>query len=110
MDEEAEEPIVPAEPALPPRPEQEPEPPAEQELPADMAGLTAVEYEFLRALLGGTDYRPLLREAGAMASVTVDAINEKLFDRFGDTVLLFDGEAPELIEDYIEELKGIIGA
>lgn len=110
VDEEVEEPIVPAEPALPPRPEQEPEPPAEQELPADVAGLTAVEYGFLCALLGGTDYRPLLREAGAMASVTVDAINEKLFDRFGDTVLLFDGEAPELIEDYIEELKGIIGA
>ena len=37
-----------------------------------------------------------------------DSINEKLFDRFGDTVLLFDGDVPEIIEDYLEELKSIV--
>ena len=44
-----------------------------------------------------------------MLSVIVDCVNEKLFDLFGDTVIDFNGDVPELIEDYIEELKGIIG-
>ena len=39
-----------------------------------------------------------------MSSVLVDSINEKLFDRFGDTVLL-DDLRPEVIEDYAQELK-----
>ena len=43
-----------------------------------------------------------------MPSLLADAINEKLFDLFGDTVLAFDGDTPEPVEDYIEELKGIV--
>lgn len=83
--------------------------PPTEETPGDSAGLTMLELRFLRALLYGTeDYHVPLHAAGAMASVTVDAINEKLFDQFGDTVLLFDGDRPELIEDYIEDLKGMI--
>ena len=33
---------------------------------------------------------------------------EKLFDRFGDTVIGYDAEKPEVIEDYREELRGMI--
>lgn len=88
------------------------EPPAilsTEEPQGDSSDLTAPELRFLRALLYGTeDYHVPLHAAGAMASVVVDAINEKLFDQFGDTVLLFDGDQPELIEDYIEDLKGMI--
>lgn len=43
-----------------------------------------------------------------MPSLLADAINEKLFDLFGDTVLAFDGDTPEPVGDYIEELKGIV--
>ncbi len=43
-----------------------------------------------------------------MTSVIADSVNEKLFDTFGDTVLLFDGDTPEIIEDYLEELKSIV--
>ena len=31
-----------------------------------------------------------------------------MFDLFGDTVLAFDGDTPEPVGDYIEELKGIV--
>ena len=71
-------------------------------------GLDAVETAVLRALLLRQDYCVMLRDSGRMLSVVVDAINEKCFDRFGDTVLVFDGEEPELLEDYEEELKGML--
>ena len=44
---------------------------------------------------------------GLLLSVLVDSINDKLFDLFGDTVLLYDGE-PEVIEDYAEQLKEMV--
>ena len=38
-----------------------------------------------------------------------DEINENLYDTFGDTVLETDETgAPVLIEDYIEDLKGML--
>ena len=43
-----------------------------------------------------------------LLSVVADSVNEKLFDLIGDTAIIFDGDNPELIEDYIDELKGII--
>ena len=88
--------------AAPPPPEEAHEPPEYD------TGLTEAEIRYLRALLCGGDPGAALREAGALASVLVDSINEKLFDRFGDTVILYDGDAPEPIEDYAEELKGIV--
>ena len=39
-----------------------------------------------------------------MLSVLTDGINEALYDMFCDTVLTSD-EPPEVIEDYIDELK-----
>lgn len=72
------------------------------------AGLSSAEYEFLKCLLYGKNYSDLLKSNGLMLSVLVDSINEKLFDTFSDTVLIFDGDKPDLIEDYEEELKEII--
>ena len=43
-----------------------------------------------------------------MPSLLADSVNEKLFDIFGDTVLELSGGVPEVIEDYTEELKGLI--
>ena len=42
-----------------------------------------------------------------MLTVAIDEINERLFDDFGDTVIIFNGDTPEIIEDYKEELKGM---
>lgn len=90
--------------------EQEPEPEAEKtpERAENAFGLDAVETAVLRSLLQHRDAGDTLRESGRMLSVVVDAINEKCFDRFGDTVLVFDGETPELLEDYEEELKEML--
>lgn len=71
-------------------------------------GLSDTEYLFMKCLLYGGAYDNMLRSKGLMLSVMVDAINERLFDRFGDIVIVEAGGRPELISDYIEELKGII--
>lgn len=70
--------------------------------------LNTAETEFLTILINGGDYDAAARKHGSMTSVMADSINEKLFDTFGDTVLLFDGDSPEIIEDYLEELKSIL--
>lgn len=70
--------------------------------------LNETEYEFMKRLLYGGDYKGLLKEKGAMLSVTADSINEKLYDDFGDTVMLCDGADVTLIDDYIDELKEIV--
>lgn len=61
------------------------------------------EYDYMRYLLYGGSFN-----GKTMPSVLADSINDKLFDMFGDIVIAFDGDAPEIIEDYIDELKGII--
>lgn len=70
--------------------------------------LSPDEYEFMRMMLYGGDYGTFLRKKGLMLSVISDSVNEKLFDIFGDTVIEFEGETPLLIEDYTEELKGLV--
>ena len=74
----------------------------------DTTGLSDHEYRFMQRLLYGRAYDDFLRTERLMLSVLVDAINESLFDRFDDTVIIFEGEKPALIEDYIDELKSII--
>ncbi|MCH3951184.1 MAG: TerB N-terminal domain-containing protein [Acidaminococcus sp.] len=69
-------------------------------------GLSEDEYHFLQCLLYGRDWHWITGK-GLMASLLIDSINEKLYDEFSDTVLT-EGDGPELIEDYIEELKGTI--
>jgi len=90
-------------------PYDEPEPTAEPEpeLQEAQAGDTD-EIRLLRCLLRG---QPLdwIRSEGKLLSVLVDAANERFYEEFADTVLEYDGETPVLIEDYIDDLKGIIG-
>lgn len=71
--------------------------------PGAQLGLTAEELALLGALLDGR--APQV----AKADLLVDAINEKLFDLVGDTVLEFDeAGAPALVEDYLDEVRGAI--
>ena len=84
--------------------EREEEPPAPETKPAgEELGLSEDEARLLACLLRGESLA-WLREKGLSLSVLTDSINEKLYDRFDDTVLL-DGEPPEPVEDYVEELK-----
>ncbi len=80
-----------------------------EEAPENTTNLSAPEYQFMRCLLSGAAYEEVLKSNHLILSVVVDSINEKLFDTFNDTVIVCAGDAPELIEDYIDELKGIIG-
>ena len=60
----------------------------------------------MEALLAG---RPA-PDAKTSADLLVDAINEKLFDLVGDTVVEFGaGGAPELIEDYADDVREALG-
>lgn len=79
--------------------------PAPAEEPEDTS-LTRDEYRLLQSLLYGRDYG-WVRSSGLMLSVLVDGINDKLYDTFSDSVLLGD-DPPELIEDYIADLKEMI--
>ena len=38
----------------------------------------------------------------------MDSINEKLYDRFMDTVIIYEGDKPRIVDDYTDELKGLI--
>lgn len=74
----------------------------QQDARKDAFGLTEDERALVEALIAGR------RAPGAKTSadLLVDAINEKLFDLVGDTVVEFGaGGAPELIEDYADDVR-----
>lgn len=73
------------------------------------AELNDNERLFVRCLLRGAAYDDLARAAGVMPSLLIDAINEKFFDVFGDTVIAEAGGKAELIEDYRAELEAMLG-
>ena len=90
---------LPAEPPADPREE-----PASAAAAMGALGLAPEEVAFLQALLAGEP------PAGGAASddLIVDAINEKLFDAVGDTVIEFGDAGPRLIDDYLDDLKGLM--
>lgn len=67
--------------------------------------LSPAEQRFLKDLIEGKDYQTGLKEAHLLVTVAADAVNEKLFEEFGDSVIIFDGDDPVIVEDYAEELK-----
>ena len=71
-------------------------------------GLTASELAFLRALLDGDDAAAKAAVGAGMASLMVDVVNEKLFDEIGDAVIEFDGDVPQLVEDYRPDVEGLL--
>lgn len=72
----------------------------------DAFGLTEDERALVEALLAG---KPA-PDAKTSADLLVDAINEKLFDLVGDTVVEFSADgAPELIEDYADDVREALG-
>ncbi len=81
---------------------------AEQTAPGDGVKLSEHEGEFLALLLSGRPCRDFLRERGLMLSIIIDSINDKLFDHFGDTVMVEAGGQAEVIEDYLDGLKELL--
>lgn len=92
--------LEPEEPVL-----KEPEPPVEVPQPsAPDTPLSPTEYRLLQCLLYGAS-TGWVRSQGLLMSVLLDAINEKLYEQFQDTVLDDDGQ---LIPDYIDDLKEMV--
>lgn len=72
----------------------------------DAFGLTEDERALVEALIAGRT----APGAKTSADLLVDAINEKLFDLVGDTVVEFGADgAPELIEDYADDVREALG-
>ena len=44
-----------------------------------------------------------------MPSIAADAVNEAFFDEIGDTVVLCEGDALVLVEDYMEDIQRLLG-
>lgn len=78
--------------------------PAANVSPEDHGPLSQPEYRLLQCLLYGKS-TAWIQSGGYMLSVLVDSINEKLYDTFLDSVL---DDTPELIEDYIDDLKEMV--
>lgn len=78
----------------------------QQDARKDAFGLTEDERTLVEALLAGGQ----APGAKTSADLLVDAINEKLFDLVGDTVVEFGADgAPELIEDYADDVREALG-
>ena len=73
----------------------------------DIPELSETESILLKCLVSGEAYTNKLLDLGTLPSIAADGLNEKLFDTFGDTVIIDNGTGLEIIEDYLEELKGI---
>ncbi|MBQ9906713.1 MAG: TerB N-terminal domain-containing protein [Oscillospiraceae bacterium] len=70
--------------------------------------LSAPAMALLICLATGESYQPLV-DAGQMLSVLADEINENLYDSFGDTIIeMQDDGTPVLIEDYLDDVKGML--
>ncbi len=84
-----------------------PSPETAEEAPPDAAEetpLSPAEYRLLQSLLYGRDLG-WIQAQGQILSVLVDGINEKLYDTFLDSVV---EDTPEVVEDYIDDLKEMI--
>ena len=106
---EDEEPVLPQQTAAPEaaqEDEQDADTEGDEELP-DLP-LSAPAMALLICLVTGESYQPLV-DAGQMLSVLADEINENLYDAIGDTVIeMEDDETPVLVEDYLDDLKGML--
>ena len=71
--------------------------------------LTPDEAALLIHLLAGGEVREFERTHHCMASVLVDSINEKLYDKFADICIDASGGEPTIIEDYAPELRALLG-
>ncbi len=73
-----------------------------------VSALTPQQRQFLTLLLQGADAVGYARANHLMLSALTDSINEAFYDEIGDSILEMDGEAPELIEDYRDDVKELL--
>lgn len=70
--------------------------------------LSPDEMFLLISLLKKQSWQTYVKQHHLMTSILADSINEKLFDKIGDSVIEFDeNDQPQIITDYVEDLKEI---
>ena len=84
--------------------------PSEVSVPSGVSvPLDDMQIQLLQMLLRGEPVQELITAQHGMPSVIADAINEALFDLIGDTVVECDGRTITLVEDYRDDIIGILG-
>lgn len=71
--------------------------------------LSEHQLKIVNLLLSGGNVSEYVSANHLMLSIEIDSINEVMYDEIGDTVIEFDGEYPTLVEDYVEDIKEILG-
>lgn len=77
--------------------------------PASACGLSELQARYLAALLEEGDAADALAQAHVSEALMVDAVNECLFDALGDTALEYGDAGVRIVEDYREEIEGMVG-
>ena len=72
------------------------------------AGMPALHTQILRAIITTGDASAIIKANHLMPSVVAEQINEAYYDQFADNIVDCDGETITIVEDYREELEGII--
>ena len=65
--------------------------------------------KILQMLLDGNSPDIYIKEHHLLPSVVVDSINEAYFDEIGDSIVQSDGNTLILIEDYINDIREVLG-
>lgn len=79
------------------------------ESPSD-SPLSPAQAAYLQALLTEDEdaKTKAVHHAGISEDMLVDAINEALFDLLGDTAIEFGSTGPQVIEDYEDDVRGVL--
>ena len=67
------------------------------------------ERAFLELLLAGKNGKDYFRENKVLPSVFIDAINEKAYDEIGDSIVEEGSGGWCLVDDYIEDVRALLG-
>ena len=65
--------------------------------------------KILQMLLDGNSPDIYIKEHHLLPSVVADSINEAYFDEIGDSIVQSDGNTLILIEDYINDIREVLG-
>ena len=75
----------------------------------DNLSLDPIHRQIVVALFDGQPVQELMTANRLMPSIVTDTINEAFFDEIGDNILECEGDRLSLVEDYIEDVRAIIG-
>ena len=71
--------------------------------------LDKIQFDILRTLLAGNPADGIIRENRLLPSVVADGINEAFFEEIGDSVIEENDGSLALIEDYVDDVRRLLG-